>query len=178
LLHDTSNRRVRDAVFDPALHEIDRDLLFSVQSDGIVEALKAIQSTMVVRDGNRRLHAALWLKLEKVPVVFLDEDEETAQRQTVAVALNRKDLTPEELGKFLLSEMERTGEDQQTTARRLKISTAKCSRAIRSVKFPSNGKKKELESASVKVGEATARVTYGDIAEARSALSKLMKELS
>lgn len=177
LLHDTSDKKVREAVFDPALNEEDRTLLFSVQQHGIIEPLKVIQSSMVCKDGNRRLDAARWLHLDKVPVQYLSDEEDQAQRQTVAVAVIKKNVAPEELGRLLIAELSETV-DQQALARKYGISTATVSRAVRAARGLSNGRKKELESASAKVGSASARVTYEDVAEARSAINKLLRELS
>src|SRR5262249_55603897 len=108
-----------------------------------------------------------------VPPEISDDD---AVLMALAAQTQKRDLPPSQLGAVIIREMERRGLDQKRVAVAMGLSEATVSRCVRASKGLTNGKKKELETASTKVGGATAKVTYEDIAEARQAVQKLMKE--
>jgi len=94
-----SRMQTRQLVFNPDKFAEDLELLKSVQEHGVIEPLVVrklnkdiLNPQFSLMSGERRLSAAMNLKLPEVPVRIMDVDEDGADLKTVAENTGRRDL--------------------------------------------------------------------------------------
>ncbi len=109
----------------------------SIRRYGILQPLSVTKSgeryTLVA--GERRLRAAKFIGLEKVPVALLDADAQTGEEMAVVENIQREDLNIFEEARAIASLVTKYSLTQETVAKRLSVSQSYVANKLRLLKL-------------------------------------------
>lgn len=122
------------------------DLIASVKAKGILQPLLVREKNGIfeIIAGERRYRAAHALKLDKVPVIVLQTDEEEALEVTLIENIQRKDLNPVEEARGYRMLIERFNLTQEEAAAKVGKERSSVTNALRLLSLP----EKVLENVS------------------------------
>ena len=115
------------------------DLVASIKTEGIIEPLIAVQQgdgTAQLIAGYRRYHAALQLKLTKVPVRMVSADEARRHRIALIENLQRADMNPMDRAVGINQMIAQEGIEQREAARKLGVSDGYISQHLALLRLP------------------------------------------
>jgi ParB family transcriptional regulator, chromosome partitioning protein len=114
------------------------DLIASIKEKGILQPLLVREKNGIfeIIAGERRYRASQTLKLEKIPAIVLEADEEEALELTLIENIQRKDLNPVEEARGYKTLIERFNLTQEEAAKKVGKERSSVTNALRLLSLP------------------------------------------
>jgi ParB family transcriptional regulator, chromosome partitioning protein len=154
-----------------------QELAASILEKGILQPLlvRKQEHGYQIIAGERRFRAAQSLKLEKVPVIILEADEEEALELALIENVQRKDLNPVEEAAAYKSLMDRFNLSQEEVSRKVGKERSTVANALRILTLP-KGIIEDVSRGTISAGHAKILASMKSEKEQRSWRNRIVKD--